>query len=256
RPAIDASHDGTVSPAERTGYAARACANLATAVHGLRWTVVRSGLEFTPGAGGLDTSRLTCGLTAAARLDRPSTVRVQNTYLSDRIGWREITAVAVGLRIASSSVPARSVSDELRNYPKDLLSSALDERIAEVRVEPGSGTAAGPAAAITSGGDPVSRWMAALDRHFADLAGSRLTPLVGLLAVGLAVLLGAGHAALPGHGKTVLAAYLAGKRGRRRDALAVAGTVTLTHTGGVLILGLVLSAGTAIAGDRIIAWLG
>src|SRR5262249_37897438 len=65
-----------------------------------------------------------------------------------------------------------------------------------------------------------------------------------------------GHAALPGHGKTVLAAYLAGKRGRPRDALIVAGTVTLTHTGGVLALGLLLTAGTAVAGDQILSWLG
>jgi ABC-type nickel/cobalt efflux system permease component RcnA len=70
------------------------------------------------------------------------------------------------------------------------------------------------------------------------------------------MLLGAGHAALPGHGKTVLAAYLAGKQGRPRDALSVAGTVTLTHTGGVLALGLVLTAGTALAGERILGWLG
>src|SRR5262249_19161254 len=78
----------------------------------------------------------------------------------------------------------------------------------------------------------------------------------GVLAVLLAVILGAGHAALPGHGKTVLAAYLAGRRGRPRDALVVAGTVTLTHTGGVLALGLVLTAGTALAGERILGWLG
>jgi hypothetical protein len=91
----------------------------------------------------------------------------------------------------------------------------------------------------------VSRWLAGVDRTFQDLVGrGRLTPAVGLVAVLLALLLGAGHAALPGHGKTILAAYLAGKRGRRRDALAVAGTVTLTHTGGVLALGLILSAGS------------
>jgi ABC-type nickel/cobalt efflux system permease component RcnA len=103
----------------------------------------------------------------------------------------------------------------------------------------------------------VSRWLAGVDRTFQDLVGrGQLTPAVGLVAVLLALLLGAGHAALPGHGKTILAAYLAGKRGRRRDALAVAGTVTLTHTGGVLALGLVLSAGSALAGDRVLAWLG
>src|SRR5439155_7194994 len=78
----------------------------------------------------------------------------------------------------------------------------------------------------------------------------------GTLAVLLAVLLGAGHAALPGHGKTVLAAYLAGRRGRPRGAVAVGALVTLTHTGAVLVVGLLLSVSTTLAGDRLLGYLG
>src|SRR5213076_1191456 len=55
---------------------------------------------------------------------------------------------------------------------------------------------------------------------------------------------------------TVMAAYLAGRRGRPRDALVVGATVTLTHTGGVLAVGLLLSTSTAFAGDRLLAYLG
>jgi ABC-type nickel/cobalt efflux system permease component RcnA len=148
------------------------------------------------------------------------------------------------------------VSDELRHYPADLLSAALDVRSATLHVTPGTGTGAVSPGALPTSGDPVSRLLSTLDRHFADLAGGALTPAVVAGAVLLALLLGAGHAALPGHGKTVMAAYLAGRRGRPRDALAVAGTVTLTHTGGVLILGLVITAGSAIAGERVLGWLG
>ena len=50
--------------------------------------------------------------------------------------------------------------------------------------------------------------------------------------------LGAGHAFLPGHGKTIMAAYLVGRRGRLRDVVTVGATVTLTHTAGVLVIGL------------------
>jgi ABC-type nickel/cobalt efflux system permease component RcnA len=90
-----------------------------------------------------------------------------------------------------------------------------------------------------------------------DLVGGRhLTPLVGILAVLLALVLGAAHAALPGHGKTVMAAYLAGKHGRPRDAIAVGATVTLTHTGGVLLLGLLLTLSAGIAGETVLGWLG
>jgi ABC-type nickel/cobalt efflux system permease component RcnA len=72
----------------------------------------------------------------------------------------------------------------------------------------------------------------------------------------LAFLLGAGHAALPGHGKTALAAYAAARGGRRRDALAVGAVVTLTHTGGVLLVGALLSTSAAFAGDRLLGYLG
>ena len=48
--------------------------------------------------------------------------------------------------------------------------------------------------------------------------------------------LGALHALEPGHGKTVVAAYLVGERGRVRDAVLLGIVVTLTHTSSVIIL--------------------
>src|SRR5262244_3104003 len=107
-----------------------------------------------------------------------------------------------------------------------------------------------------SRGDPVSRWVAEADRTLERLVGGHLTPLVGALAVLLALTLGAAHAALPGHGKTVMAAYIAGRRGRRRDALTVGAIVTLTHTGGVLVLGLLLTATAGLAAEVVLSWLG
>ncbi len=61
---------------------------------------------------------------------------------------------------------------------------------------------------------------------------------------------------LPGHGKTVMAAYLAGRRGSRRDALIVGATVTGTHTAGVLVLGIAISVSSAVAGEQVLRWLG
>jgi ABC-type nickel/cobalt efflux system permease component RcnA len=74
--------------------------------------------------------------------------------------------------------------------------------------------------------------------------------------VALAVLLGAAHALAPGHGKTVMAAYLVGLRGSLRQAATIGATVTVTHTAGVLLLGLVLSASRAVASERVYPWLG
>jgi nickel/cobalt transporter (NicO) family protein len=70
------------------------------------------------------------------------------------------------------------------------------------------------------------------------------------------VLLGAAHALAPGHGKTVMAAYLVGLRGSLRQAATIGATVTVTHTAGVLLLGLVLSASRAVASERVYPWLG
>jgi ABC-type nickel/cobalt efflux system permease component RcnA len=77
-----------------------------------------------------------------------------------------------------------------------------------------------------------------------------------VLALLVAVGLGAAHALAPGHGKTVMAAYLVGLRGSLRQAATIGATVTLTHTAGVLLLGLVLSTTRAVASERVYPWLG
>src|SRR5207302_4288939 len=77
-----------------------------------------------------------------------------------------------------------------------------------------------------------------------------------LVALAFAVALGAIHALAPGHGKTVMAAYLVGQRGSMRQAGLIGLTVTATHTAGVLALGLALSASSLIAPESLYPWLG
>ncbi|HUI80880.1 MAG TPA: sulfite exporter TauE/SafE family protein [Bryobacteraceae bacterium] len=62
----------------------------------------------------------------------------------------------------------------------------------------------------------------------------------GMILAGLAVafVLGAIHAMSPGHGKTIVAAYLVGSRGSARHAIFLGGMVTFTHTISVFLLGL------------------
>jgi nickel/cobalt transporter (NicO) family protein len=159
------------------------------------------------------------------------------------------------VRILDSPLPSASVSDELRSYPNDLLSSPLDVRAATLRVTPGDGGSA--SAAPAAGPGPLDRITGHLTNLFTSLAGARnLTPVVGLLAVLLSLVLGASHAMLPGHGKTVMAAYLAGRRGSVRDAVLVGATVTATHTAGGLVLGLVVTVTSAVAGEGALRVLG
>ena len=125
----------------------------------------------------------------------------------------------------------------MRYYPVDLLTDPLDVRSATLRVEPGAGGGgSGPQLAVST----VGRWLGLLHAWFSRLVGQDdLTVEVGGLAMLLSVVLGASHAMLPGHGKTVMAAYLAGRRGTRRDALLVGASVTATQTASVLAVGLV-----------------
>ena len=261
RSSVDANGNGTVSAGESAAYNGRVCDAMARQVavrvdgHRVRWSVRPDGFAYGHGSAGLHTSRISCTFTAPASLTRSAVVNVVDGYRADRVGWREITAAGHGVHIVHSPVPARSVSNSLRSYPTDLLGSPLNERSALLRVEPGGGHGEG-ATVHLSRGDPVSRFVAAADRKLEGLVGGHLTPLIGVLAVLLALVLGAAHAALPGHGKTVMAAYIAGRRGRPRDAVTVGALVTLTHTGGVLVLGLLLTATASIAGEVVLSWLG
>ncbi len=60
--------------------------------------------------------------------------------------------------------------------------------------------------------------------------------IVGLF---IAMVLGMGHALSPGHGKTVMAAYLIGEKGTVWHACILGVVVTITHTWSVIFLGLV-----------------
>jgi ABC-type nickel/cobalt efflux system permease component RcnA len=67
---------------------------------------------------------------------------------------------------------------------------------------------------------------------------------------------GAAHALSPGHGKTIVTAYLVGRRGKPRDAALLGAIVTATHTAGVFALGLVtLALSQWIVPERLYPWL-
>jgi nickel/cobalt exporter len=65
------------------------------------------------------------------------------------------------------------------------------------------------------------------------------SPAVLAVALVLAALLGALHALTPGHGKTLVAAYLVGNRAHVREAVTLGAVVTITHTASVIVIGLI-----------------
>jgi nickel/cobalt transporter (NicO) family protein len=88
------------------------------------------------------------------------------------------------------------------------------------------------------------------------IARSQLSVLVILASLAAALFWGAAHALSPGHGKTIVTAYLIGKRGTPKDAALLGGIVTLTHTIGVFALGLVtLALSQWIVPDQLYPWI-
>jgi ABC-type nickel/cobalt efflux system permease component RcnA len=80
--------------------------------------------------------------------------------------------------------------------------------------------------------------------------------LVILASLAAALFWGAAHALSPGHGKTIVTAYLIGRRGTPRDAAILGAIVTVTHTIGVFALGLVtLALSQWIVPDRLYPWI-
>ena len=199
-------------------------------------------LAFPMGVGGLHTMRLEVIMRGPARRRRveasPSTTRTTPTGSAGRR--------------SSSARTATSRSDELRAYPKSLLQSPLDVTSAAATVAPTSD----PVPGLTHG-----RALEAPDR-VADsgftrlITRSHLSVLVILASLAAALFWGAAHALSPGHGKTIVTAYLIGKRGTPKDAALLGGIVTLTHTIGVFALGLVtLALSQWIVPDQLYPWI-
>jgi nickel/cobalt transporter (NicO) family protein len=223
-------------------YADRVAAALHVRLDGrtARLVPVAHALAFPNGVGGLHTMRLEVILRGPVVHGRER-LEVHDTYAAGRIGWKEI--------VVGASAP--SSSHELRAYPKSLLQSPSD--VTKV------------VAAVAPTGDPVPTLTRGAALEAPDrVADSGFTRLVARGHLGVAVILGslaaalfwgAAHALSPGHGKTIVAAYLVGRRGRPRDALALGAIVTATHTIGVFALGVVvLALSHVIVPDRLYAW--
>lgn len=93
--------------------------------------------------------------------------------------------------------------------------------------------------------------------RFTELVSTRQLSFWFLFtATFLAAGLGAMHALEPGHGKTIVATYLVGSKGTARHAVLLGFIVTLAHTAGVYLLGiLTLYASRYILPDQLYPWL-
>ena len=259
-PLLDSDDNGEVAAAERESYLDAKLAEIVPAMHlsagssALPLRVIDRSIAFVPGQAGLDTTRVEA--TLAAELPQAGGIgqlAFRNDYASDRLGWREIVVVnGPDIRLSGAARLAADRSRALTVYPDDLLSSPLDEREITIgyQLAPGAAAASsGPASAL-----PAVAGIG--DRLGAIVNGGDLSTTGLLFALLAAAGWGAVHALSPGHGKTVVGAYLVGSRGTPRHALFLGLTVTITHTAGVLALGLIiLFASRTIVPEQLYPWL-
>lgn len=277
---IDADDSGAADEAELMTWADSTCVTylqgLEIEVDGVRTPLDAddSAIALVAGEGGLDTLRLTCrSAIDLAAIDPPLgqpadgiVIDVVDATVDDRLGWREIVATGDGVQLAG---------DALRSSPTaaltDYTTGAVDPAMRSAHIE-SSGRGAGPVAGVgTSAAGPVG---GAADPSRSEAAGRPLgsggivgaignvisSGSLGLSALGIGVAgafaLGLVHAMAPGHGKTLMAAYLVGRRGTRRQAAVLGVSVAVSHTIGVAVLGLVtVAASSAFEPERVYPYL-
>jgi ABC-type nickel/cobalt efflux system permease component RcnA len=240
---IDTNNDGKQSAEELKTYAEQ---NASRYAEGLLLTVDDASVKLQPvasnittpeGTGGLPTLRIEYEFAAPVQSQSVARrLKYEDINDNERLGWHEIViAPDANITVFDSTAFANTISEELKLYPEDQLAAPLNERKAELSYTSGS-MPANAKALMTREGRAITLTR---DRFAELITVKELTLPVALLGLLIAMFLGGVHAMSPGHGKTVVGAYLVGSRGTPKHAAFLGLTVTITHTLGVFALGLV-----------------
>ncbi len=259
RERADSNADGVVDAAEQTVERDGLAREIVDAI-----TVTAGGVPVTPslqsaviryvdGSGGLPVTRLDL-LLAAPR--GSGTIAVANSYAVDRVGWREISvSAAPGIAVSATTASRTNITAGLTSYDTTLGQSRPDIRSATIDAAPGSGGLEVLPYSVDAG--PSVAASRTRDRFGGLLADGGPVGLGAILiALAAAALFGMLHAMTPGHGKSMVAAYLIGSRGTTRHALGLGATVAVSHTAGVFALGLAtLGLSQWFVPEQVYPWL-
>jgi ABC-type nickel/cobalt efflux system permease component RcnA len=146
----------------------------------------------------------------------------------------------IGLRYAITNSYKPDLSDLRLDIAETeggtLAEPAYPGRTVHLAVNVDPAVASGP---VESAAEVANRWSATGVVSEAQALFDRpKTPWFIVLMLGIFAGMGALHAVQPGHGKTLVAAYLVATGGTPRDAMTLAGIVTATHTLSVYVLGM------------------
>jgi ABC-type nickel/cobalt efflux system permease component RcnA len=262
---LDTNHNRRAEPTETANYPAEKCdeVNSYLELHLNQQPLVlstkKSAVKFPPGVGGLSTLRLTCTFQGAIPSlgTKNQLIEFADNSYPRRLGWREITVATHGIPI-QGDFTSYSITKRLTDYPNALLSSPLNQRQVSFELNPFSGASQQavplPIRAFNYQDNPLT---GRINNVFTSLiAREEYNPFTILIALAIAFLWGGLHALSPGHGKTVVGAYLVGSRSNAQHALFLGLTVTITHTSGIFALGLLtLSASQFILTEQLFPWL-
>ena len=238
--------------------------NLAIKVDGKPVTPVfqSASLVIADGAGNLPIARIT---TRARIKHLGGTLQYEDHNYEGRAGWKEIViASGPGSHIENASQGDQDRSEALSHYPPDPMAAPPQDLRAQfswvsdapvlitsnkpipsrpvtspvIRAIPQPASKpAPPPSAVTAQNAPAGTVVR--NDFLSRLLHRDTLPLKMILIALLAAFgLGAAHALTPGHGKTIVAAYLVGSRGTLRHAAFLGAMVTFTHTISVFALGL------------------
>lgn len=214
--------------------------------------VVEQTAEVAAGQASLDVLRIALVLRAEPGHGQAATFEFTDLNYADRAGWREI--VVRPSEGTEATIEPRFLvdrSDALRNYDGALDGETPADAHVAMTWAPGSGTAAPDSVA------PEQQGIAGRSDGFGRLLDNERSLGIILLSLVAAMGFGALHALGPGHGKSVVAAYLVGSRGTPRHALALGLTVTATHTAAVYALGFfTIAASDLFAPEEAFVYLG
>jgi nickel/cobalt exporter len=271
-PAADAVIPSSVLNEKATAQAAQWIKQLDFTSNGAHLTPIQQGtkIKLSDGAGGMHVSRI----ETALRLDNvQGKLAFEDRNYPDRAGWKEIVITSSdGTPIIQASQSGADRSKALTEYPTDPTLTPPQDLRANIEwhvdapvivtkiipIEQPSAPVTQAATATPSAtpkpvagevtrGDYLSRMLSQHDIPFN----------VMLIGIAVAFAFGALHAKSPGHGKTMVAAYLVGSRGTMKQAAFLGGMVTLTHTISVFILGLVtLAFAKYLAPEKLVTSLG
>lgn len=261
---LDTNRDRKAEPVETVQYPEQKCQEVNSHLellidkHLQALSLVKSTVEFPPGVGGLSTLRLSCNFQGSMELvGANQLIEFEDKFYPQRLGWREITVAANGVPI-QGSFASNSITNRLRDYPTELLSSPLDQRRIDFKLNPSlTSSEQAPPPEVKSS----SRLDNALTGRSNDIFTSLITQenhnfLTILIALAIAFLWGGLHALSPGHGKTIVGAYLVGSRSNAQQALFLGIIITITHTAGIFALGLVtLGTSQFILTEQLYPWL-